>query len=75
VSLDPRLGKILRFGLIGCGALAAMSGIVNIAAAWQLIDPSAEASLGITRNELIGTYAALVAVGAAMIFGGFRLKK
>lgn len=75
MSLDPLLKKILRFGLIGCGALAIMSAIVNIIAAWRLIDPYSEESLGVTRNELVGTYAVILIVGAALIFAGLRWRK
>jgi hypothetical protein len=75
MSLDPLLKKILRIGLIGCGAMAVMSAIVNIVATWQLIDPSSEESLGVTRNELVGTYAVILLVGAALIYAGLRWKK
>jgi hypothetical protein len=75
MSLDPLLKKILRIGLIGCGAMAVMSALVNIVATWQLIDPSSEESLGVTRNELVGTYAVILLVGAALICAGLRWKK
>ena len=75
MKLDPRLKKIFGFGLIGTGALTVMSGVVNIVAAWQLIEDSDAASLGITRKEFVLTYAGFVLVGAAMIFFGWRLKK
>ena len=75
MSLDPHLKKFLRFGLIGTGALAVMSAVVNIVGAYQLIDPSSEESLGITRNELVGTYGVILLVGAALIYAGLRWKK
>ncbi len=75
MSLDPFLKKILRFSLIGCGAMAVMSGIVNIIGAYQLIDASSEAQLGISRGSLVGTYAVILLVGAVMVFAGLRWKK
>ena len=75
MKLDPRLRRLIGFGLIGTGALAAMSGVVNIVAAWQLIDPGDAASLGVSRNEFVVTYAGFLLVGATLIFFGWRLKK
>jgi hypothetical protein len=75
MSLDPQLKKFLCIGLIGTGALAVMSAIVNIIGAWQLIDASAEQSLGITRGEWVSTYAVILLVGAAMIYFGLRWRK
>ena len=68
MSLPPRLKKFLRLGLIGLGAMTAMSAVVNILAAWQLIEPAEEQSLGITRNEFIVTYGVMLLAGATMIF-------
>ena len=75
MSLDPRLRNFLRVGLIGCGALAVGSSVINIVAVWKLIDPSAEASLGITRGEWISTYGTLLLIGGAMVLAGLRWKK
>jgi hypothetical protein len=75
VKLDPRLKKLFGYGLIGTGALTAMSGVVNMIAAYQLIDDADAASLGVSRNEFIITYAGFLIVGAAMIFLGWRLKR
>lgn len=75
MKLDPRLKKLLGFGLIGTGALAAMSGVVNIVGAYQLIDQADAESLGVSRNELVGTYAVILLIGVALVFFGWRLKK
>jgi hypothetical protein len=75
VKLDPRLKRFLCFGLIGTGALAVMSGVVNIIGAWQLLEPSDEQSLGITRHEVVGTYAAIMLGGALAIYLGLRWRK
>ncbi len=75
MKLDPRLKKFLGFGLIATGALAAMSGVVNIVAAYRLIDEADAASLGVSRQELVITYAGFLLVGAVLIFLGWRLKK
>ena len=60
---------------MGCGALAVMSAVVNIVGAWKLIDASTEESLGITRNEIAGTYAVIALVGGVMIYLGLRWRK
>ena len=44
VKLDPTFRKLLRFGVIGFGALTAVSALVNMAAAWQLIEVAEEQS-------------------------------
>ena len=75
MKIDPRLRKFFCFGLMGCGALAVMSAVVNIVGAWKLIDASTEESLGITRNEIAGTYAVIALVGAVMIYLGLRWRK
>ncbi len=74
MKLDPRLRTFFHFGLMGSGALAVMSGVVNIIAAYQLIDQSEGDSLGVSRNEFVVTYAGFVLVGLALIFFGWRLK-
>ena len=75
MKFDPRLKKFLGFGLIGAGALTVMSGVVNIVAAYQLIDPADAESLGVSRNELVVTYAGFLLVGAVLVFFGWRMKK
>jgi len=74
VKLDPTLKKFLRVGLIGFGALTVMSSVVNIIAAWQLIEAAEEQSLGITRHELVVTYGVMLVIGAALIVTGLRMK-
>jgi hypothetical protein len=75
VKLDPKLKKLLGFGLIGSGALAVMSGVVNIIGAYQLIEAADAESLGVSRNEIVATYVVIGLVGAVMVFFGWRLKK
>jgi len=75
VKLDPTLKKFLRFGLIGFGALAVMSAVVNMIAAWQLIEAAEEQSLGITRNEFVVSYGVILLIGVAMIVAGLCWKK
>jgi hypothetical protein len=75
VKLDPRLRKLIAFALIGTGALAVMSGVVNIIGAYKLIEDSDAASLGVSRNEIVGTYAVIALIGAALVFFGLRIKK
>lgn len=75
MKLDPRLKRLLGFGLMGTGALTAMSGVVNMIAAYRLIDDADAASLGVSRNEFIITYAGFLVVGSAMVYLGWRLKR
>jgi hypothetical protein len=74
VKLDPTLKKLLRLGLVGLGALTVISALVNMVAAWQLIEAAEEQSLGITRNEFVGTYGVILLVGTAIIVVGARWK-
>jgi phosphosulfolactate phosphohydrolase-like enzyme len=66
--------KILRYGLIGAGAMAVLSALVNMISVAQLIEASEEESLGITRGEWYRTYAVIAVLGAGLIVGGFRVK-
>lgn len=75
MKLDPKLKKFFGFGLIGAGALAMMSGIVNIIAAYQLIEQADAESLGVSRNEVVVTYTGFLVVGAVMVFFGWRMRK
>ena len=75
MKLDPTVQKFLRLGLIGCGALMAISAVVNMVAAWQLIEAADEQSLGITRNEILIGYGIMLLVGASCIVLGLRWRK
>ena len=75
MKLDPRLRNLFSFGLMGSGALAVMSGVVNIISAYQLIDAADAESLGVSRNEVVVTYGAILLVGAGMIVFGRRMRK
>ncbi|HVS52177.1 MAG TPA: hypothetical protein VHD62_07450 [Opitutaceae bacterium] len=72
MKLGPLAKKILRFGAIGCGALAVVSAVVNIAGAFSLIDAAEEQSLGLTRNEIVVPYAVMGAIGIVLIWLGLR---
>jgi hypothetical protein len=75
VKLDPTFKKLLRFGLIGIGALTVASAVVNLIAAWQLIEAAEEQSLGITRNEFMLTYGVVLAGGVALVVAGLGWRK
>lgn len=75
MKLPPPLRNFLGFGLIGTGALAVMSGVVNIIGAYKLIDQADAESLGVSRNEIVGTYAVIGLVGAVIVYFGWRLRK
>jgi len=74
VSAPRRSLKFLRFSLIGLGALFVISALANVAAAWVLIEPADEQSLGITRNEILGWYGSFFVSGLALITLGLRRK-
>ena len=75
MKIDPRLKNILGYGLIGSGALTAMSGVVNIIGAYQLIDPADAESLGVSRNEFVYTYAGFIVVGVVLIYVGVLARR
>ena len=75
VKPDPTFKKFLRFGLIGFGALTVASAVVNMIAAWQLIEAAEEQSLGITRNEFVVTYGVVLAVGVGLVVAGLCWRK
>jgi len=75
VKLDPTFKKLLRLGLIGIGALTVASAVVNLIAAGQLIEAAEEQSLGITRNEFMLTYGAVLAGGVALVVAGLGWRK
>lgn len=75
VKLSPLFRSFLRLGLIGLGAMTVISSAVNIVATWNLIEAAEEQSLGISRNEFILTYAAILPIGAAMIYFGLRWRR
>jgi len=75
VKLSPLVRKFLRLGLIGLGAVTVVSSVVNIVATWNLIEAAEEQSLGISRGEFVLTYAAMLPVGAAMIYFGLRWRR
>ena len=72
---SPFLARAVRFGLMGAGASAIVSGGVNLFAAFRLIDASAEQSLGITRREIIGWCVALLIAGTLLLMLGLRQRK
>jgi hypothetical protein len=75
VSVDPRIAKALCYALIGFGALTLMSAVVNGLAVAQLIEPSDEESLGISRGEMLSWSALLLGVGTTMILLGLRWRR
>ena len=82
VPLPPKLarregigGRIARYLVLSVGAALTISAVVNIYAAFQLLEPSDELSLGISRNQIVGTYTGLLVCGLALIWVGLRRKK
>lgn len=66
--------KLLRIALIGLGASLTVSAVVNGLAAWQLIEPDDEKSLGLTRSEVLGWYAFVFAAGLLLLALGLSLR-
>ena len=65
-----RAGKLLKGSLIAGGAIMFISGAVNIYATIQLIGPTEERELGLSRADLIIPYSVLAAFGVALIVIG-----
>lgn len=55
--------------------MAVLSAVVNITAAVQLLEPSDEESIGLSRNFVVAEYSVQLLLGAAMLFFGFRRRK
>lgn len=64
--------RLLRIFLVGTGVMTMVMAVVNIVAAVQLIEPAEEASLGITRNEIIAWYAGPIVFGFILVWIGLR---
>jgi hypothetical protein len=69
------LAKTFRYLLIALGGSLTVSGVVNIIAAWTLIEKAEEESLGVTRNEVVGWFALLIVAGAGLMILGWRRTK
>jgi hypothetical protein len=65
------LFRFLRFALIGVGAMTLTSAVINIIAAVKLIEPSDEASLGVTKGEVVTWFIGPLLFGIALIVLGF----
>lgn len=63
--------RFLRFAVIGVGAMTLTSAVINIIAAIKLIEPSDEASLGVTKGEVVGWFIGPLFFGIALIVLGF----
>lgn len=74
-SPSPGLAKAIRIALVGSGALAIISALVNALAAYQLIEAAEEASLGITRREILGWYGGMAVIGIGLVYLGLRRRK
>ncbi len=75
MPLDPLLAKMLRFFLIGIGALTLVTAVVEIIASVKLLEPSDAASLGMSRNFVITMNSLQGAVGIVLIYVGLRRRK
>jgi hypothetical protein len=69
--MPPWLIRFLRFTLIGVGAMTLTSAVINIIAAIRLIEPSDEASLGVTKSEVVSWFIGPLLFGIALIVLGF----
>ncbi|HWA10029.1 MAG TPA: hypothetical protein VG838_11310 [Opitutaceae bacterium] len=75
MPLPPAAARLLRIALVVLGALVLMDAVVNLFAAIELIEPSDEESIGLTRNFVLGEYSVQLLVGAAMLFFGLRRRR
>jgi hypothetical protein len=69
---SPLVVKAVSYVLIGFGATLIISGVVNIVAAWQLIEPAEEQSLGVTRQQIVGWFSLLLVAGLTLVVLGVR---
>jgi hypothetical protein len=75
VSGESKLRKILRFGLIGSGAMMIVSAVTGIYSAYALIEPSDKEAVGLTPGDFVGFYAVMLLLGAGLVVIGLRFKK
>jgi hypothetical protein len=75
MPLDPRLAKLLRFFVVGIGALTLVTAAVEIVASVKLLEPSDAESLGMSRNFVITMNALQGAIGIVLIYFGLRRRK
>jgi hypothetical protein len=75
MPLDPRLAKLLRYFLVGIGALTLVTAVVEIVASVKLLEPSDAESLGMSRNFVITMNSLQGAVGITLIYVGLRRRK
>jgi hypothetical protein len=75
MPLDPRLAKLLRFFVVGIGALTLVTAVVEIVASVKLLEPSDAESLGMSRNFVITMNALQGAIGIVLIYFGLRRRK
>jgi hypothetical protein len=73
MSAPPILWKIIRYVLYSTGAGMVVSGAVNIAAAYSLIESAEEQSLGITRGDFVTWFGAMGLAGIGLILLGWKL--
>lgn len=75
MPLDPRLAKLLRYFLVGIGALTLVTAVVEIVASVKLLEPSDAESLGMSRNFVITMNSLQGAIGITLIYVGLRRRK
>jgi hypothetical protein len=75
MDLPALLAKSRRYILISLGGSLLISGLVNLMAAWTLIQKAEEESLGVTRNEVVGWFALLILAGIGLMVLGWRQPK
>ncbi len=73
--MHPLLIRVIRYGLIGLGAITIVSAAVNVIGAFALIEVSDEAQLGFTRNEFIAWYIGPALFGLILIVVGARWRR
>ena len=69
------LAKALRYTLVALGGSLVISGVINIIAAWTLIEKAEEESLGVTRLEVVSWFALLILAGIGLMVLGWRRTK
>lgn len=73
--MHPLLVRIIRYSLIGLGAVTLISAIVNIIGAVILITPLEEDSFGVTRRQVILWFVGPGILGLCLIVFGFLWRR
>ena len=70
-----RDSRFLRYLFTAIGGTAIISAAVNLYSALELLEPSDEEALGISRNYIVATYAGIFIAGVALVWVAQRKRR